>query len=56
VPSSNQLQWGHRVYYYNCKREGGKDYNWYKNNLPEGLKADDINVKWVFGERWKPEE
>jgi pectinesterase len=54
VPSSNQLQWGHRVYYYNCKREGGKDFNWYKNNLPDSLKAEDINVKWVFGERWRP--
>jgi pectinesterase len=56
VPSSNQLQWGNRVYYYNCKREGGRDFSWYKNNLPESLKAEDINVKWVFGERWKPGE
>jgi pectinesterase len=54
VPTTNTIQWGHRVYYYNCHREGGNDFAWYGNNLPAGLKANEINVKWVFGERWNP--
>lgn len=54
VPTTNVIKWGHRVYYYNCKREGGNDFAWYKNNLPAGLKPDDITVNWVFGNRWDP--
>jgi pectinesterase len=56
VPTTNVIQWGHRVYYYNCHREGGKEYNWYSNNLPAVLKASDITVNWVFGNRWNPEK
>jgi pectinesterase len=56
VPSSNTLKWGERIYYYNCRREDGNDFSWYKNNLPETVKPDDINVKWVFGGRWSPVE
>ncbi len=56
VPTSNTINWGERIYYYNCRREGGNDYTWYKNNLPDGVMANDINVKWVFGERWSPAE
>jgi len=56
VPTNNVIKWGHRVYYYNCKREGGKDFNWYSNNLPAGVKADDITANWVFGNRWSPEK
>jgi pectinesterase len=56
VPTSNIINWGERIYYYNCKREGGNDYKWYSNNLPEGVNAKDINVKWVFGGRWNPEQ
>lgn len=55
VPTTNTIQWGHRVYYYNCKKEGGKEYSWYANNLPAGLQPEQITVNWVFGERWKPE-
>ncbi len=55
VATTNTIKWGHRVYYYNCHREGGKEYNWYANNLPAGLKADDINVNWVFNNTWNPE-
>lgn len=54
VPTNNAIQWGDRVYYYNCKREGGNDFAWYKNNLPAGVNAKDINVTWVFGKRWMP--
>ena len=32
VQNANILQWGHRVYYYNCHREGGNDFKWYANN------------------------
>ncbi len=56
VPSSNTLKWGERIYYYDCHREGGNDFSWYKNNLPQGVTNKDINVNWVFGNRWKPEE
>ncbi|MEK7225352.1 MAG: pectinesterase, partial [Bacteroidota bacterium] len=56
VPTSNIIQWGHRVYYYNCHRDGGKDYNWYGDNLPAGVKATDITINWVFGSRWNPEK
>jgi pectinesterase len=54
VPTQNVIQWGHRVYYYNCHREGGNDFDWYRDNLPADIKANDINVKWVFGQRWDP--
>jgi pectinesterase len=56
VPTSNVIQWGHRVYYYNCHREGGNDFSWYGNNLPGGLKESDITIKWVFGNRWSPDK
>ena len=56
VPTTNTIQWGHRVYYYNCHRNGGNDYSWYSNNLPAGLKETDITVNWVFGNRWSPEK
>lgn len=56
VPTSNVIQWGERIYYYNCRREGGNDFSWYRNNLPEGIQAGMINTKWVFGNRWDPEK
>jgi pectinesterase len=55
VPTSNIIQWGHRVYYYNCHREGGNDFNWYRNNLPAGLKESDITLNWLFHNKWKPD-
>ena len=54
VQTANIIQWGHRVYYYNCHREGGKDFNWYANNLPEGVKPEDITIQWVFKNKWNP--
>ena len=56
VPTSNNIQWGHRVYYYNCHREGGNDFSWYANNIPNGIKANDIDAKWVFKNKWDPTE
>ena len=54
VPTTNIIQWGHRVFYYNCHREGGNDFSWYSNNFPGGLKESDITINWVFGDRWNP--
>ncbi len=51
VPTNNVIQWGHRVYYYNCHRKAG-DYKWFADNINKEL-ANKINVAWVFGSRWK---
>jgi pectinesterase len=56
VQTSNEIKWGERIYYYNCTREGGNDFGWYKNNLPATVNIKDINVNWVFGKRWNPEK
>jgi pectinesterase len=55
VPTTNTIRWGHRVYYYNCHREGGNEYSWYANNLPAALNITDISVNWVFHDKWNPE-
>ena len=52
VPTNNVIQWGRRVYYFNCHRKGG-DYTWHKDNLTKE-KAKEVNVDWVFGGKWKP--
>ena len=54
VPTSNTINWGERIYYYNCHRIGGNDFSWYSNNLPADVKAADITVNWVFKNRWNP--
>jgi pectinesterase len=54
VPTVNTIRWGHRVYYYNCHREGGHDYKWHADNLPAGIHPGAITVDWVFKNRWKP--
>lgn len=53
VPTNNTLLWGRRVYYYNCKKEGG-DYAWHANNLPAGFGITDYNVPWVYDYKWNP--
>lgn len=55
VPTTNTIQWGHRIYYFNCKRDGGNDFTWYSNNLPTNVKADEITLNWVFKNKWNPE-
>lgn len=52
VPTTNLIQWGHRVYYYKCHRKAG-DYKWFADNINKEL-AKKINAGWVFGNRWKP--
>ncbi len=54
VPTSNVLEWGRRIYYYNCHREGGNDFSWHNNHLLAGINEKDITVHWVFGNRWNP--
>ena len=54
VPTENKIQWGRRVYYYNCKIEGGKDYAWYKNNLPADFGINEFNEPWVYDYKWNP--
>lgn len=56
VPTSNNVQWGRRVYYFNCHKKNG-DYAWFADNLTsaEGnIEARNINAAWVFGDRWNP--
>lgn len=50
----NTIQWGKRVYYFNCHHEGG-DYAWHANNLQTAEGAPDankINAEWTFGAKW----
>lgn len=56
VPTTNLVQWGERIYYYNCHRKGG-DYAWFADNLSSAagnIKPSQINTQWVFGNRWNP--
>ena len=46
-------RWGRRVYYYNCRREGG-DFSWHKNNFPIDPKG--ITPSWTFDGKWDPEK
>ncbi len=54
VKTNNTINWGERIYYYNCHRDGGNDFTWYSNNLPAHVNVGDIDPDWVFGNRWKP--
>ena len=56
VPTTNTIQWGQRIFYYNCHKKGG-DYTWFSDNLvtsPEKINPLQINTQWVFGNRWNP--
>ena len=58
VDTNNRIQWGRRIYYFNCHRQG-PDFAWFANNLEtaEGNPTvNKINTGWVFGDRWKPAE
>ena len=50
VNKDSILQWGRRVYYFDCKREGG-DYAWHKDNI-DRRNARKINRQWTLAERW----
>ncbi|MGB4844800.1 MAG: pectate lyase [Ferruginibacter sp.] len=49
----NVIQWGKRVYYYNCKRTGG-NYKWFADNLPAGFNMNDYSTAWVYDYKWNP--
>jgi PelA/Pel-15E family pectate lyase len=49
----NVLQWGRRVYYYNCSRKAG-NYKWFANNLPENINSKSITAAWAFDNKWNP--
>jgi len=49
----NVIQWGKRVYYYNCHRIGG-DYSWHKNNFPDSIGINEITPAWAFDYKWNP--
>ena len=54
--SSTGVQFGERVYYYNCHRTGG-DYVWFKNNLSTAKpapQAGQINSQWALDQQWNP--
>lgn len=54
--SGKDIQWGERIYYYNCHKKNG-DYTWHKDNLqsaPGNPSSASINPHWVFGDRWNP--
>jgi pectinesterase len=56
VPTSNTIQWGRRVYYYNCDKENAT-VGFYKNNLEtaKGKPAfHEISASWVFKNLWNP--
>jgi pectinesterase len=58
VPTDNKLRWGRRVYYFNCRRDGG-NYDWFNNNLNTASgspRADDITVRWLFKNQWHPDK
>ncbi len=52
----NVIQWGERVYFYNCHHKGG-DFAWHTNNLekaPGSPTAEQIGAVWTFAGRWQP--
>jgi pectinesterase len=58
VPTTNTIQWGKRVYYYDCHRDGG-DYAWMMDNIATAKGSPSpsgINTAWLFGNKWNPTE
>jgi pectinesterase len=58
VPTNNIIQWGRRVYYYNCKKQNSATVL-FANNLEkaEGNPSpSSINASWVFNNKWSPEK
>lgn len=51
VPTNNNVRWGHRVFYFNCKRDAG-NYAWFRNNISSAEVAA-ITPEWLFGNSWK---
>ena len=56
VTTAAPIQWGERIYYYQCKVAGEQQYNWLTNHLPSNIQPEAITVQWLFGSRWIPEK
>jgi pectinesterase len=54
VQTSNKILWGERIFYSGCRRDEGKPFAWYSDNLPSSLKPSEITIDWVFGGKWNP--
>jgi pectinesterase len=57
VPTANTIQWGRRIYYYDCHKKG-TEYKWYANNLDQAPGApapEKIGALWTFAGKWDPE-
>lgn len=51
------FRWGLRAYFWHCRREGGNS-PWLADNMhqaPGTPRADDIDARWTFAQRWDPE-
>ena len=56
VSGPGAKQWGRRVYYAGCHRQGG-DFAWMKDNLSTAAgspKPQKLTAAWTFGGRWNP--
>ena len=54
VPTTNTIQWGRRIYYSGCNREGG-NYAWHADNLALAKGSPnvaDITPRWLFAGKW----
>jgi pectinesterase len=50
------VQWGHRIYYHNCSKNGS-DYDWYRDNFTDAdfLPAPEfVTPLWAFNGLWDP--
>lgn len=58
VHTTNTIQWGRRIYYFNCKKENSSAVLFENNlHLAEGNPIpSSINAAWVFNNRWSPEK
>ena len=58
VKTTNVLQWGRRVYYSGCHRDGG-DFGWFADNIGQdgrNTQPSGVTVQWLFGDQWNPLE
>jgi pectinesterase len=53
VPTNNIIQWGHRIYYYNCNKAGNFNTSWYANNMAY-KQVQNITIPSVFNNAWQP--
>lgn len=49
----NNIQWGKRVYFYNCHKQGG-NYKWHADNIPNEILNKELTASWVYDYKWTP--